>query len=248
MSTTMRATTVAPREDAPRALSIFTIVTVFATVLGLYLALGYAATDGDQGNIQRIFYIHMPSFFGAFFAFIATVVGGIQYLRTRNVKWDSLALAGVEVGLALALVNLTTGSIWARPIWNTWWNWDPRLTSDAVMVLTYAAYLMLRAGVENPDTRRRFASIYGIVAIVTAILTLVIIRIVPETIHPTVIGASPQNAEGTPGITGTGMVPTLLFNLVVWSTLIPITLMWHRIRLQNFTERVNALKIDLMNK
>jgi heme exporter protein C len=233
-------------QKTPRNLTILTIVTVIATAIGLFLALVYAGTDTQQGNIQRIFYIHVSSFFGAFVAFLATVIGGIQYLRTQEVKWDTLALAGVEVGLALALVNLVTGSIWARPIWNTWWNWDPRLTSDAVMILTYAAYLMLRAGVENPETRRRFASIYGIVAIVTAILTLVIIRIVPETIHPVVVGESPQNAQGTPGIKG-GMVPTIIFNFVVWSTLIPVTLMWYRIRLQNFAERVQAMKTALMH-
>lgn len=238
----------AATERTPRALSILTIITIIATAIGLYLALVNAATDAEQGQVQRIFYIHMPSFFGAFFAFIATVIGGVQYLRTREIRWDTLALAGVEVGLVLSLVNLTTGSIWARPIWNTWWNWDPRLVSDAVMILTYAAYLMLRAGVENPDTRRRFASIYGIIAIVTAILTLVIIRIQPETIHPTVVGPSPQNAEGTPGIQGSGMVTALLFNLLLWSTLIPAVLIWYRIRLQNFADYINARKIEFLNQ
>ncbi|MBC7869336.1 MAG: cytochrome c biogenesis protein CcsA, partial [Chitinophagaceae bacterium] len=141
----------------PRALTLLTIVTILAVAFGLVMALFYAGTDIDQGNIQRIFYIHMPSFFGAFSAFTAAVVGGVMYLRTRKVKWDTLALAGVEVGLALALVNLFTGAIWARPIWNTWWTWDARLTSAAVMALTYAAYLMLRNGIENGETRRRFA-------------------------------------------------------------------------------------------
>ena len=96
----------------------------------------------EQGEIQRIFYIHMPAFFGAFTAF------GADRRRRRHLSgapatnsWDKIALAGVEVGLAFALINLLTGSIWARPIWNTWWTWDPRLTSAAVMCLTYAAYL-----------------------------------------------------------------------------------------------------------
>ncbi len=231
----------------PRNLTILTAVTALALLIGLYMALVYAGTDSEQGHIQRIFYIHMPSFFGAFVAFSVTVVGGVQYLRTHETRWDTLALAGVEVGLALAIVNLVTGAIWARPIWNTWWNWDPRLTSDAVMVLTYSAYLMLRGGIENVDTRRRFASIYGIVAITTALLTLLIIRFVPETIHPAVVGPSPQNAEGTPRLGGT-MVPTLLFNLVVWGALIPATLIWYRVRLQNFGERVNQMRLDLMER
>lgn len=229
----------------PRTLTLLTIATVIAVVVGTLMALVYAGQDVTQGDVQRIFYIHMPSFFGAFLGFSATVVGGIMYLRTRKVKWDILALAGVEVGLILSLITLATGSIWARPIWNTWWTWDPRLTSAAIMALTYAAYLMLRAGIENPDARRRFASVYGIVAIVTAILTLVIIRIVPDTIHPAVVGPSPQNAEGGFQMAG-AMATTLIFNLVVWGLLVPVTMMWHRIRLENKAEHVNAMKLEVI--
>lgn len=237
----------APSSTQPRALTVLTVITVLAVTFGLYLALVAAGTDREQGHVQRLFYIHMPSFFGAFAAFGATVFGGIQYLRTREVKWDTLALAGVEVGIALALVNLTTGSVWARPIWNTWWTWDSRLTSAAIMALTYAAYLMLRGAIDNPDTRRRFASVYGIVAISTVILTLVIIRLPTPTIHPAAIGPSPQNAQGEVGLTPSMRV-TLLVNMVIWGGLIPVTLMWYRIRLQNFAERVLALKARVLSQ
>ncbi len=232
-------------DDFPRVLTGLTAVTVVTVALGLFFALFYAGTDLEQGQVQRVFYIHMPSFFGAFTAFIAAVVGGTAYLRTRELKWDRMALAGVEVGLMLALVNLATGSIWARPIWNTWWTWDPRLTSAAIMALTYAAYLMLRAGVENPEQRRRFASVYGILAITTAIITLVIIRIRPDTIHPVVVGESPQSAEGGFAM-GTGQMIALLFNLPVWGLLVPITLMWFRMRLERMTDRVEQMKIQLL--
>lgn len=231
--------------NVPSLLRILTIATIIAVLIGLYMALVYAGPDLAQGEIQRIFYIHMPSFFGAMLAFGATVVGGIQYLRTRNVKWDALALAGVEVGLALALVNLATGTLWMRPIWNTWWVWDPRLTSAAIMALTYMAYLMLRNGIENPERRRRFAAVYGILAFTTVILTLIIIRIRPDTIHPAVIGPSPQNAQGefdaTPGV-----VMALMVNMPIWGLLIPITLMWYRVRLQKVVEQVETLKMQLL--
>ncbi|KXK48481.1 MAG: cytochrome c biogenesis protein CcsA [Anaerolineae bacterium] len=225
------------RTPLPRRLLILTAVTAIAVVVGLILALFIVSPDADQGDVQRLFYIHMPSFFGAFVAFSAAVVGGIGYLRTRNVKWDTLALSGIEVGLAFSVVTLATGSIWARPIWNTWWTWDPRLTSAAIMALTYAAYLMLRGAIENPDQRRRFAAVYGIIAFVTVIYTLVIIRIRPDTIHPVVIGASPQNAEGTFEAT-VGTAVALVPNLIIWGVLLPWTLIWHRIRLQNLLERV----------
>lgn len=229
----------------PNTLRILTIVMILGFLATLYLGLFAAGTDIEQGDVQRIFYIHMPSFFGAFTAFGATVVGGILYLRTQNVRWDAMAVAGVEVGFALSLINLVTGSIWARPIWNTWWTWDPRLTSAAIMVLTYAAYMMLRQGIENPDTRRRFASVYGIVAFTTVILTLVIIRIRPDTIHPAVVGASPQNAQGTFEATA-GVVAALIPALLFYSTLVPIVLMWWRIRLENTLDALEWKKTELL--
>jgi heme exporter protein C len=237
-----------PRQfDNTRVLYGLTALTIIAVVIGLFLALVFAGQDAEQGDVQRIFYIHMPSFIGAFLAFSATVIGGIQYLRTRSPKWDALALAGVEVGLALALINLATGSIWARPIWNTWWTWDPRLTSAAIMVLTYAAYLMLRAGIENVEQRRRFAAVYGIVAIISAIITLIIIRIRPDTIHPAVIGESAQSSEGGFRMSP-NMTVALIANLLIWGSLLPLTLMWWRMRLQGMINRVEALKSGLIEE
>ncbi|MBK8136148.1 MAG: cytochrome c biogenesis protein CcsA [Chloroflexi bacterium] len=228
----------------PRRLTILTIVTVVSLLVGLALALVLVGPDSTQGDVQRLFYIHMPSFFGAFFAFAAAVIGGLGYLRTRNIKWDLLAASGVEVGLALSFVNLLTGAIWAKPIWNTWWTWDPRLTSAAVMCLTYAAYLMLRNAIENPNQRRRFSAVYGILAFLTVIYTLVIIRIRPDTIHPTVIGASPTNAEGTFEAT-VSTAAALVPNLIIWGVLIPWTLIWHRLRLQNLIERVALRRAEV---
>ena len=246
-SARMPAADITP-EPTPRLLSILTVVTIISVAVGLYMGLVYAGTDLEQGDVQRIFYIHMPAFFGAFLAFGATVLGGIQYLRTRNVKWDTLALAGVEVGMALALINLITGSIWARPIWNTWWTWDPRLTSEAIMILAYAAYLMLRNGIEGEEQRRRFASVYGILAFATVIITLVIIRIRPDTIHPAVIGPSPQDAQGTFELQATsGVGAALSVNMLIWPLLVPITLLWYRIRLENYAQRVQALKARLLD-
>lgn len=240
--------TTAVKNDAsapPSRLRLLTIATLVLTAIGFVMAMFVAKTDVDQGDVQRIFYFHMPSFFGAFVAFIATVIGGVNYLRTRQLRWDTLALAGVEVGLALSLINLITGAIWARPIWNTWWTWDARLTSAAIMCLTYSAYLMLRSGIENPDKRRVFASVYGIVAITTAILTLVIIRIVPNTIHPAVIGPSPQNAEGAFEFSQ-NVAMALGPNFIIWGFLIPITLIWWRVRLQNRADAVQLRKIEAL--
>ena len=231
----------------PRLLRLLTLVTTLGFLATLSLGLFVAGTDVEQGEVQRIFYIHMPSFFGAFTAFGATVLGGILYLSRGSVQWDRVALAGVEVGLAFALINLLTGAIWARPIWNTWWTWDPRLTSAAVMCLTYAAYLMLRAGIEDPSRKRGFMSVYGIFAFVSVLTTLFIIRVVPETIHPVIVGASPQNAQG--GFEATsGVVIALIPSLLLWLTVMPITLMWHRYRLEGRMEALNYLKLEALSE
>lgn len=237
----------------PRLLIILTILTVIGVGISLYLGLFAAGTDMEQGEVQRMFYLHVPSFAGAFISFGVTVVAAILYLVTRNNKWDALALAGVEVGLFLSIINLVTGSVWARPIWNTWWNWDPRLVMDAIMILTYAAYLMLRKGIENPETSRRFASVYGILAFITVIATLMITRFRSDTIHPVVFGpvltdASQMSVVGdfeldaTPGVTS-----AVGFASFVWSTLIPITLIWYRLRLENLAERVSVMKANLLS-
>ena len=231
----------------PGLLKLLTIVTLVGFCVTLALGLFVAGTDIQQGEIQRIFYIHMPSFFGAFTAFGLTVVGGVLFLWRKSEQWDRIALAGVEVGLAFALINLATGAIWARPIWNTWWTWDPRLTSAAIMALTYAAYLMLRAGIEDEARKRNFMSVYGIFAFTSVLITLFIIRVVPETIHPVIVGASPQNAQGSFEATS-GVVTALIPSLLLWLTLMPITLIWHRIRIERRLEAVNRLKIQILSE
>jgi len=231
----------------PVLLRLLTILALVGFCFTLVLGLFAAGRDIQQGEIQRIFYIHMPSFFGAFTAFGLTVVGGILYLWRKSEQWDRIALAGVEVGLAFALINLATGAIWARPIWNTWWTWDPRLTSAAIMALTYAAYLMLRAGIEEESRKRTFMSVYGIFAFTSVLVTLFIIRVVPETIHPVIVGASPQNAQGSFEATS-GVVTALIPSLLLWLTVMPITLIWHRARIERRLEAINRLKMRILSE
>jgi heme exporter protein C len=224
-------------------LIVLTLLALIGVIWGVYLALFGVGADATQGNVQRIFYLHVPTFFGAFIAFATTTVGGALYLKTRNLRWDHLAVAGVEVGFVLSLITLLTGMVWARPIWNTWWTWDWRLTSMAVMVLTYAAYLMLRGAVDNGDKKRTLTAIYGILAIGTVLFTLLIIRVRPDTIHPAVVGSSPGNAEGGFAMT-TGMRTALMVNMFVWCCFVTPALLWWRVRLEALLDRVAVLRLS----
>ena len=125
----------------------FTILAIVAAGLlswGLYGALVGAPTEQTMGDVQRIFYYHVPSAWTAFTLFAVNLVASVVYLLKRNAKADALALASAEVGVVFCTVVLVTGPIWARPVWGIWWTWDLRLTLTLVLWLIYVSYLVLR--------------------------------------------------------------------------------------------------------
>lgn len=125
----------------------FTILAVLTAALlswGLYGALVTAPTEQTMGDVQRIFYYHVPSAWTAFCLFFVNLVASIAYLARRNPKADALALASAEVGVVFCTIVLVTGPIWARPVWGIWWTWDLRLTLTLVLWLIYVSYLILR--------------------------------------------------------------------------------------------------------
>lgn len=233
-------------EIRTRNLQWLTYASIGLFVISLAMIFLYVGPEQTQGEVQRIFYTHLGSFFGSFVLFIAAFTAGIQYLRTRQEKWDDLGVSAIEIGLAFSLINIVTGAIWARPIWNTWWTWDPRLTTIAIMWLTYAAYLMLRAGIEDPDRRRRFAAVYSILAFSSVVLTIVIIRVRPDTIHPVAAGptTTSEGIEGDFAMTSR-ITTTLLFTIFTY-IVISIAVLWHRIRLENRAKLIQARKMKLL--
>ena len=116
-----------------------------------------------MGNVQRIFYFHVPSAMMAFLGFGIVALGSVLYLARRDPRWDILAHSAAEIGVLFCTIVLVTGPIWARPIWNTWWTWEARLTLTLLLWLIYVAYLLLRMYVEEPELRARFAAVLGIV-------------------------------------------------------------------------------------
>jgi CcmD family protein len=145
--------------DVLAALSM--AVAVWASLLYAGDAVNLA---GDEQFAQRIFYFHIGVCVAALLGFVTSVVGSIGYLFTRNLEWDRAALAGVEVGTIFGIGILASGSIWAKPTWNTYWTWDPRLTTATITVLIYVAYVLFRNGIDERHVRARFASIYALFA------------------------------------------------------------------------------------
>ncbi len=133
-------------------------------VVGLVMGFGVAPREVTQGNVQRIMYVHVPAVWVAYLAFAAGLVGSITYLARRRPGADQVAHAACEVGTLFLGVNIATGAIWGKPTWGTWWTWDARLTSVAVVFVMFLAYLLLRAAVEDRERGARYAAVVGIVA------------------------------------------------------------------------------------
>ena len=155
------------RIPQPDRLSI--ILTGLAAILflvALYHVFISAPTEKTMGDIQRIFYIHLPSAFISFLAFFVVFLMSLLYLLTRKPHWDWAAVSAAEVGVISCAVVLTTGPLWAKPVWGVWWTWDARLTSTLVLFLIYVSYLMLRLYVEDETRRATLAAVVGILGFV----------------------------------------------------------------------------------
>lgn len=213
-------------------------ILALASAITLLTALGmvffYAPREATMGDVQRIFYFHVSSAWVGFFAFFVTFLAGILYLIRRERRWDILALSSVEVGLTFIAMAIISGSLWARPIWGTYWTWEPRLTISAVQLLIYTAYEMLRRTVEGPERQARFAAVYGIVAFVTVPLSWFAIRWW-RSIHPAILSGEEKMAL-TPS-----MLQTLLVSLAAF-TLLYATLLRQRMRLERFADSLALLR------
>lgn len=225
-----------------------TVVCGIAMLSALYMALVFAPESVNLGTpverfSQRILYFHVSSAWVGFFAFFVTFVAGIMYLIKRTFFWDNVGHASVEIGLAFMTMVLVTGSIWAKPTWNTWWTWSPRLTISVIGWLLYIGYLMLRGALDNPARRATFAAVFGIISFISVPINFMAIRWWND-IHPTVVGSGASEGQGDPGMSQTiGMV---LLYCVIAFTIFYITLMYHRLRLGRTTHEVETLKQQVL--
>ena len=132
--------------------------------LGATVVAGLVVVPADaaQGDVQRIMYVHVPSAWIAYAAFFVTLLGGVLYLVRHDLRYDRVAAASAEIGLVFTGLAIASGAIWGKATWGKWWDWDPRLTTTAILFVIYAGYLLLRGSIVGRERRARLAAILGI--------------------------------------------------------------------------------------
>jgi heme exporter protein C len=193
-----------------------TVITAIALlgVAGVYvLAWGYTPVEARQGVAQKIFYLHVPSAWSALFAFSLVGIVSALYLWLNDPRLDRFAAASAEVGLAFSAVMLTTGPIWAKPIWGTWWTWDARLTLTLFLFFLFIGYLALRAALQDPGERARFSAVVGILGLLLVPFIHLSVYLF-RTLHPQPVVLKPSRPSLPPEMLRTLLISGAVFLLL----------------------------------
>ena len=133
-------------------------------LVGSYWGLFVAPPEKYMGEVQRIMYVHVPTAWNWMLAVIFSFIAAVAFLFTSNLKWDARLEGGLEVSSLLAFMLCAQGSIWAKPTWGVWWDWDPRLTSVAVLLFAFLGIIALRKFVDDPRKRAVWSAVATIIA------------------------------------------------------------------------------------
>ncbi len=212
------------------------VVTLLVMGAALYLALVYAPTDAIQGQVQRIFYFHVPVAWVGFLAFFIVFVSSIAYLLTSSARWDVLARSSAEVGVLFTTFMLITGSIWGKAVWGTWWTWDPRLTTSLILWFIYVGYLMLRSYAPSREQAARYSAVLGIVGFVDVPIVY-LATTWWRTLHPGQV-LTPR---------GAAMPPEMLLALTVSTVAFTLLFAWllvQKTRIESLADALAQLEME----
>jgi heme exporter protein C len=184
---------------------------VAAVLLLHYLVFFWVPTERTMGVVQRIFYIHVPSAWVAFFAFGIVALCSAVYLWLGDERLDWAAVSAAEGGMVFTTIVLLTGPLWARIAWGTWWSWEWRLILTLLLWFIYLGYFMVRAAAESPERGRKLSAVVGIVGAVTLPINHMSVRWW-RGIHPNPVIANPEGPTADPE-----MVTTLLTGLAAFT-------------------------------
>jgi heme exporter protein C len=212
------------------------IFALLAVLVGLYLTFFYVPPDTLQGDVQRIMYIHVPTAWVAFFAFFVVFLASIIYLWKRLPEADRLAYASAEIGVLFTALTLIDGSIWGKPTWGTWWTWDARLTTTAILFVIYVGYLMLRSFIDESERRARFSALVGIVGFIDVpIIYMSVLWF--RTLH------QPPSIQRGGTSMPDAMLFTLLFNFGAY-TLVYLFFLVKRVRIESLQAILDTLSAE----
>jgi heme exporter protein C len=142
------------------------VAALLALGLSATLSLVVAPPDALQGEVQRLMYVHVPAAWLAYLSFFVVFVSSVAYLRTSRTRWDRVAAASAEIGVLFTALAIVLGALWGKPVWGTWWTWDPRLTTTAMLLLIYIGYIAVRRITDSPTRRARWSAVIGVVGFV----------------------------------------------------------------------------------
>jgi heme exporter protein C len=208
-------------------------VSAVAMGVALFLAFLVAPREAVMGDVQRIFYFHVPAAWVGYLALFVAFIASLLFLLRRDRRWDRMALSSVEIGLVFITQGIITGSIWAKATWGVWWTWEPRLTTSAVLWAIYASYLTLRQALEEQNRRARVAAVYGVLGFVAVPINFMAIRWW-RTVHPLVFDSGGSSLSPA-------MLTVFIFCIVTFS-LLYFTLLSYRVRLQQLSEQVQQIQ------
>jgi len=207
-------------------------------IIGVVLAFWYSPIDASSmGFSQKIFYYHAPIAETALVAFGISFVAAIAYLRTQNLKWDRLSVVCVRLGLLFSILVMATGMIWGKAAWDSWWDWEPRLTTFLLVCFLYAAYFVLRSVVDEEQRRATYAAVFAIIAFIDVPITFFATRFLPAGMHPAVITSG-----------GTGMPGSMFLSFflsMIGMTLLLVALIRRDLQIETLKDRVSDLKTAL---
>jgi heme exporter protein C len=186
----------------------------FLLLAGVYVrALAYTPVERLQGPAQKIFYVHVPAAVWTELAVVLVGLAGIFFLFLKDPRLDRFAEASAEVGTAFGAIVLTTGPIWGKPIWGTWWTWDARLTLTLLLFLVLIGYLILRGAVTDPSMRARYSAVLGICGLVLVPFVHLSVYLF-RTLHPQPIVLKPSAPSLPPEMLSTLMMSFGVFTLL----------------------------------
>ncbi len=215
-------------EKPAAALAALAVFAAFAMILF------YTPVEAEQGEVQKIFYVHVPSAWTAFLAVTVVFVSSILFLLTRDRVWDEIAASSGEIALVFLTIVLTTGPLWGRPVWNTWWTWDARLTYTLILWLVFAAYQLVRPFAGESERGARFAAVLSIVGF--ADLPIIHFSVLWwRTLHPKPVVMDPVGGKHL----DPAMFQTLMFTLGAW-TLLYLFFLAKRVQIEHRRNELDA--------